>query len=191
MRGLFFSILCIGCIGGALAPHRLEENSATNATSVRQNPNGCSHPKEPSSPAEVVCAFYAFAEKGNLEKAMSYQTDVIPIPHGIAATGESTLVSVKPFHDSTRARQVYEELDRLVKIEDEIFDEERAEVLAYTTMLGGKGMTLTHFNLYKIEGKWKLGLVVSADNPICRQDPGLCYIVDRAAAKRLAAERLK
>jgi hypothetical protein len=62
-------------------------------------------------------------------------------------------------------------LDRLVKIEDEIFDESRAEVLAQTTMLGGTGTSLTHFNLYKIDGRWKIGLSIAAERDLQKRIP--------------------
>jgi hypothetical protein len=85
----------------------VESPPSPNAMLVSQGRNGCSYVAEPSSPSEVVCAFYSMAEKGSIEGAMSYQTDLITVPHDKDAKSERKIVSVKLFDKPTRAKQIY------------------------------------------------------------------------------------
>ena len=63
----------------------------------------------------MVCVFYALAEQGKIDKAMTYQTDLV-LPAGNEDLNHGArVISTKPFANPARAKQVYEGLDRLVR----------------------------------------------------------------------------
>jgi hypothetical protein len=144
-----------------------------SAGAGQEQPKGCGVEAggRPSTPSQVVCTYYELAARGEIKEAIKHQTnDVDP----------------KQFHSNAPINPGWAELVRdgiikFSKIETEVVDEDKAEVVASIIEANGKVSRIQH-NMYKQEGRWKIFSYFTETNPVCLREPDQCHIIKKRPA---------
>lgn len=141
-----------------------KETPSAKPIIAEKDSRGCLSVENPVTPSDVVCAFYKLAEKGKIEEAMSYQTDILSVDNEQAEVVDKdkqlkvkqSVVSATPLVSRIEAESVYKGQNYLIKIEGENLYVNRAEVLVEAKWVGGVGTFFTQYNLCKVKGQWKI-----------------------------------
>lgn len=167
------AIATLAAFGAASVIWSRGNAASSGVTQAKPQPQQltCNFDEPATTPAQVVCAFYESAARGDVERAMSFQRNEIDPTKQIVMN-----IPVRPGH----AMVIKTGGVSFSKLKSEVIEDYKAEVIAETKNSNGRVNDVIH-HLYKIDGEWKIAFIFSYDS-LCELAPEQCHIIEQPKA---------
>jgi hypothetical protein len=177
MKSRLSKALLLSCVPLALVSAGCSPGRTSARHAATQGADAQDHARTPS---RVVAKYYELAAAGRMQEAKELRLKYMTVKEpGFGPFSEVKIGTPESAWDSEKT--IYEKGVRFLRADNEIVEDDRAEVIAFIREPDGKAVQVIH-QLYKQENAWKLFSEVDANNSVCVREPAACHIVQTPAA---------